>query len=64
MVAQFQTYCPRELPIHRLESAIPSSFVPPFHEKLRQRVDHGGQARTGRLKNMPTRTKVPGFYNL
>jgi hypothetical protein len=27
--------------------AVPPSFVPPFHEKTRRRIDYGGQAGTG-----------------
>jgi hypothetical protein len=32
---------------------VPSSFVSPFHEKTRQRVDYGGQAGTNLREGTP-----------
>jgi hypothetical protein len=37
----------------RLLSLVPSSFVPPFHEKTRRRVDYGGQAGTNLCEATP-----------
>jgi hypothetical protein len=42
--------------------AVPPSFVPPFHEKTRRRIDYGGQAGTGIVLLYQTRHFVPGYF--